>query len=235
MAYVLVYFLTSQRNYYVEHILLACSDVSDDAPASCGDSLEQEEAGLNVQESRYGWRWAVTRRQMIVGAAAAFGSFAAYPLSAQSNDGSELSHAAESIHQEPVFPASRKRVYEALTDPQQFDRVMRLSGAMRSMATGAKPAEIDRSVGGAFLIFGGYVSGRHIELVPNERIVQAWRPQNWKPGEYSIVKFELVEHGAGTKVLFDHRGFPDGTGDHLAIGWKENYWEPLREYLGKQS
>jgi len=196
--------------------------------------MEQVEARLNVKESSLGWGLGATRRQMIFGAAAAFGGFAAYPLNAQGSDGSGLSHAAESIHQEPVFQASRKRVYEALTDPQQFDKVMRLSAAMRSMATGTKPAEIDRNIGGAFLIFGGYVSGRHIELVPNERIVQAWRPQSWKPGEYSIVKFELVEQGAETRIVFDHRGFPDGTGDHLAAGWKDNYWEPLQEYLGKQ-
>jgi uncharacterized protein YndB with AHSA1/START domain len=138
---------------------------------------------------------------------------------------------AEAIRQEPTFRASRKRVYEALTDPQQFDKVMPLSAAMRSMATGTKPAEISREEGGAFSIFGGYVSGRHIELVHEQRIVQAWRPQDWEPGVYSIVKFELVEHGAGTRILLDHRGFPDGTGEHLAAGWKQNYWEPLQQYL----
>lgn len=201
--------------------------------AYCGDPMKQVEAKLDVRENRYGWRPGATRRQMILGAAAAFGGFVASPSNIQSSDGAGLSHAAESIHQEPVFQASRRRVYEALTDPQQFEKVTRLSAAMRSMAPGTKPAEIDRRVGGTFLIFGGYVSGRHIELVPNERLVQAWRPQSWKPGEYSIVKFELVEHGAGTRILFDHRGFPDGTGDHLAAGWKGNYWEPLKQYLGE--
>lgn len=188
-----------------------------------------------MEENSNGWRLVITRRQMILGAATAFGGFAACPLNADGDDGPGLFHAAEAIHQEPIFQASRKRVYEALTDPQQFDKVMRLSAAMRSMATGTKPAEINRNVGGTFLIFGGYVSGRQIELVPNERIVQAWRPQTWQAGDYSIVKFELVEQGAATKILFDHRGFPDGTGEHLAAGWKENYWEPLREYLGKQT
>jgi activator of HSP90 ATPase len=108
---------------------------------------------------------------------------------------------------------------------------MRLSAAMRSMATGTKPAEIDRSAGGSFVVFGGYVSGRQIEVMPEERIVQAWRPQSWKPGEYSIVKFAFVEQGESTKVVLDHRGFPDGTGEHLAAGWKVNYWAPLQEYL----
>lgn len=179
-------------------------------------------------------RWGATRRHMILAAAAVFGGITAYPWSAWGDEGVGLSHGAEAIHQEPVFQASRKRVYEALTDSQQFDKVMRLSAAMRSMATGTKPAEISRDAGGAFSIFGGYVSGRQIELVPNERIVQAWRPQSWKAGDYSIVKFELVEQGAGTKILLDHRGFPDGTGQHLAVGWSENYWEPLQQYLGMQ-
>ena len=34
----------------------------------------------------------------------------------------EISHTAESIHQEVVFQASPQRVYNALTDPKQFPR-----------------------------------------------------------------------------------------------------------------
>jgi activator of HSP90 ATPase len=82
-----------------------------------------------------------------------------------------------------------------------------------------------------FKLFGGYISGRHLELLPGERIVQAWRTGSWKPGEYSIVRFELREHGPGTKIIFDHLGFPQGQAEHLASGWKGNYWEPLQKYL----
>jgi hypothetical protein len=52
------------------------------------------------------------------------------------------------------------------------------------------------------------------------------------PGIYSIAKFELVEHGSGTKIVFDHTGFPIGDREHLAEGWKMNYWEPLEKFLG---
>ena len=76
-----------------------------------------------------------------------------------------------------------------------------------------KPAEISREVGGAFTLFGGYITGRHIELVPNERIVQAWRAGGWDPGIYSIARFELVEQGSGTKIVFDHTGFPKGEAE----------------------
>ena len=177
---------------------------------------------------------ATTRRHMMIGAVVAAGSMVVGSNSvsvwASAEDG--ISHTAESIHQEPVFKASRKRVYEALTDPKQFDKVVKLSAAMQSMKSlGDKWTEISGEVGGAFSLFGGYVTGRHIELMPDERIVQAWRAGSWGAGLYSIARFELKEEGAGTKIVFDHRGFPDGTAQHLAQGWHGNYWEPLAKYL----
>ena len=173
-----------------------------------------------------------TRRQLIAGVAIALGGLAVGSAGAWAGADEEISHGAESIHQEPVFKASRKRVYEALTDAKQFQKVVLLSGAMKSgMIPPGKPAEISSESGGTFSLFGGYIFGRHIELVPNERIVQAWRTAEWNPGAYSIAKFELVEQGAGTKIIFDHAAFPKGAGEHLAAGWKSNYWEPLEKFL----
>jgi activator of HSP90 ATPase len=172
-----------------------------------------------------------TRRQAIVGVAMAFGGLALGSTKAWAGAEEEISRTAESIHQEAVFKASRKRVYEALTDAKQFDKVIQLSGVLQSMHLGDKPAEISREVGGAFTLFGGYIMGRHVELVPNERIVQAWRTGGWAPGVYSIAKFELVEQGAGSKMVFDHTGFPTGEAEVLASGWKAHYWEPLEKLL----
>src|SRR5262249_50631944 len=144
---------------------------------------------------------APSRRQLVAGAVA-FAGCAARPIRAWAGVEDRISHTAESIHQEPIFPASRKRVYEALTEARQFDRIVQLSGAMQSgMALGKKPTQIGRQVGGAFTLFGGHIVGRHVELVPYERIIQAWRVVDWNPGVYSIVKFELTAQGAGTKIL----------------------------------
>ena len=172
-----------------------------------------------------------TRRHAIVGVAMAFGGLTLGSTKAWAGVEEEISHTAESIHQEAVFKASRKRVYEALTDTKQFDKVIQLSGVMKSMPPGGKPTEISREAGGAFTLFGGYITGRHVELVPNERIVQAWRAGGWDPGVYSIAKFELVEQGSGTKIVFDHTGFPKGAAEHLASRWTEHYWEPLEKLL----
>jgi activator of HSP90 ATPase len=175
---------------------------------------------------------APTRRQMISGAAIAFGALTLGAAETFARREEEISHSAESIHMENVFAASRKRVYDALTDAKQFNEIVKLSAAMKSgMIKDMSPAEISRELGGAFKLFGGFIIGRHLELVPNERIVQAWRVSYWDAGAYSIVKFVLGEEGAGTKIIFDHSGFPKGDAENLVAGWKGNYWEPLAKFL----
>jgi activator of HSP90 ATPase len=174
---------------------------------------------------------APTRRQAIVGAVIGLGGVALASTAVSAGAEEEISHTAESIHQEPVFKASPMRVYNALTDAKQFDKVIQLSGVMQSMHLADKPAEISSQVGGAFTLFGGHITGRHVELVPDQRIVQAWRAGNWPPGVYSIARFELVEQGSGTKIVFDHTGFPTGEAESLASGWKAHYWEPLAKLL----
>jgi hypothetical protein len=70
-----------------------------------------------------------TRRQAITRVAMAFGGLALVSTKAWAEAREEISHTAESIHQEVVFKASRNRVYKALTDAKQFDHVVRLSDA----------------------------------------------------------------------------------------------------------
>jgi activator of HSP90 ATPase len=112
-------------------------------------------------------------------------------------------------------------------DTKQFDKITQLSGAMQSMHLGSTPTEISPEAGGAFTLFGGHITGRNVELVPSQLIVQAWRAGNWDAGIYSIARFELVAQGSGTKIGFDHTGFPNGEAKSLASGWKAHYWEPL--------
>jgi activator of HSP90 ATPase len=145
-----------------------------------------------------------------------------------------LSHASEAIHQELLFNASPQRVYGALTNGKSFDAITRLSdGDALLKASGAKPTAINGEVGGTFTLFGGYVTGRNLEMLPDERLVQAWRAGSWKPGAFSIAAFSFVKEGTKTKLLFDHRGFPDGEGASLAQGWHSHYWGPLTTFLAQ--
>ena len=131
---------------------------------------------------------------------------------------------SNTIRQEVTINAPPNRVYEALLDAKQF-------GAF----TGT-PADIDPKAGGAFSCFGDVITGRNIELLPNRRIVQAWRVAMWPEGTYSIVRFELQQQGAATRLVMDHVGFPEEMRAHLNGempdgGWHRQYWEPLKKYL----
>ncbi len=124
-----------------------------------------------------------------------------------------------SVRQEHDFAASPERVYEALLDENEFAA---FSGA---------PAEIQREPGGSFSLIRGRVTGRNVELIPNRRIVQAWRVVPWEPGIYSIVRFELIPTGSGTHVVLDHSGFPPEDVAARHRGWRRVYFEPLQTYL----
>jgi activator of HSP90 ATPase len=124
------------------------------------------------------------------------------------------------IHQEVALAASPARVFEALTRADQFQAM-----------SGGAPTQIEPREGGSFSCFGGVIYGRTIELVDGKRLVQAWRVKTWPEGLYSLATFALVADGAGTKIIFDHVGFPDAEEQHLAAGWHANYWEPMKKSL----
>jgi activator of HSP90 ATPase len=178
-----------------------------------------------------------TRRQAIATGALAVAGAAIRPMPALAGTNEEISRTAEAIHQERVFAAGRKRVYEALTIAKQFDKIIDLGGVMKSgaMANSKAPTILSAHVGGAFSLFGGHIVGRLVELVPNELIVQAWRALNWPSATYSIARFELSDQGAATRLVFDHAGFPSGQGEHLAAGWQANYWDPLAKLLAQEA
>ena len=173
-----------------------------------------------------------TRRQAIVHTALAIGAFGTISRIAMAGSAEDVFRNAESLHQELVFKANRKRIYEIFTSTALFDNMTRdIQTQEGGNASPAHPTEISHDPGGAFSLFGGRIVGRHLELVPNERIVQAWRVAYWDPGVFSIVRFDFTEQGAGTKLVFAHTGFPQGDAENLLNGWKLHYWQPLEKFL----
>lgn len=149
------------------------------------------------------------------------------PLRAQSPPDPKLQSpitvTGTSIHQEVDFDATPEKIYQILLDSKLF-----------ADFSGGGTADINPTEGGAISMFGGRIVGRNIELVPNKRIVQAWREAVWPPGEYSIVRFELQPEQQKTKVVLDHTGFSPGDFAHLEPGWKVRYWDPLKKFLAEK-
>jgi activator of HSP90 ATPase len=125
------------------------------------------------------------------------------------------------IKQTITFKASPHDVYEALMD-----------SAKHAAFTGGA-AEISREVGGEFVAYDGYITGKNIELVPDKKIIQSWRAVDWEEGYFSHVTFELTAVPEGTRLDFVHTDIPDGTEDEFTQGWIDNYWEPMKKYFEK--
>jgi activator of HSP90 ATPase len=130
------------------------------------------------------------------------------------------------IHQEVSFKATPEQLYQLLTNGGEF------------AAATEKPAEMETGEGGKFSIFGGYIEGRNIEIVPSQRVVQAWRGIDWAPGTYSVVRFSLIPQGNGTRLVLDHDAYPEGPSpvypswhEHLSANWPVFYFEPFAKYL----
>ena len=123
------------------------------------------------------------------------------------------------------FKTSPQKLYRALLDSKQFSAFSEIAGLPPNSAT------INSTVGGVFSLFGGHIIGRILELVPDRRIVEAWRVVDWPAGVYSVVRFDFVVKDSGTHMVFEHIGFPEGLKDHLTQGWQEHYWDPLRKFL----
>ncbi len=128
-----------------------------------------------------------------------------------------------SIRQVVLLPGTPEEVYEALMTTRGHEGF-----------TGA-PARISPRVGGTFQAWGGYIHGKNLVLVPAKRIVQAWRPgeEGWLARYYSKVSFLLTRSGKKTRLRFAHSGVPLDHLEHLSLGWKESYWQPLTAYLKK--
>jgi activator of HSP90 ATPase len=127
------------------------------------------------------------------------------------------------IHEEAVIHASPGQIYDFLTNGEIF------------AAATEMPAQLSDREGEAFSVFGGRVEGRQVELVPGERVVQAWRfgdahPDAWEPGVYSIVRFRMQRDGDATRFVIDHNGIPPEWEDHIQSGYPTFYRDPLTRY-----
>ncbi|MGD1118051.1 MAG: SRPBCC family protein [Dehalococcoidales bacterium] len=125
------------------------------------------------------------------------------------------------IKQSVTIKASPHDVYEALMDAKKHAKF-----------TGGK-ATVSREVGGKFSVFDAYAKGVNVELVPDKKIVQSWRAEDWPEGIYSQVTFSFKAAEGGTKLTFTQTGVPEEFADDIAQGWKDYYWGPMKEMLEK--
>ena len=121
-----------------------------------------------------------------------------------------------------VFAARASEIYAAW-----------LSSDGHTAMTGS-PAQVDGNVGGKFSAWDGYIFGSTLDLMPNLRIVQAWRTSEFPDSAPdSHLEISLEELDGGTKITITHSDMPDDQLGSYRQGWEDFYFRPMREYFGK--
>jgi len=119
-----------------------------------------------------------------------------------------------------TIPASPQEVYEAWLD----------SLAHSEMTGGA--ATMSDMVGAEVSAWDSYITGRNIELIPGERIVQSWRTSEFgEQHEDSIITLTLEPLEEGTLLTLEHSNVPEEQRSYEEGGWQENYFEPMVAYF----
>ena len=122
-----------------------------------------------------------------------------------------------------TIPASPQEVYEAWLD----------SLAHTEMTGGE--ANVSGEIGAEVSAWDGYISGRNLELVSGERIVQSWRTSEFSDEhEDSIITLTLEEVEDGTRLTLEHTNVPDEQRSYEEGGWQENYFEPMVAYFAER-
>jgi activator of HSP90 ATPase len=124
------------------------------------------------------------------------------------------------IKQKIVIDAAPIEVYNAFMDAK-----------IHSIFTGSK-ATIVPKVGGKVTAWDNYITGKNIELVKGKKIVQEWSTSEWPDGyPPSILTITLRGIGGKTELTMVHSRVPKSQMKSYADGWKDWYWNPLKEYF----
>lgn len=96
-------------------------------------------------------------------------------------------------------------------------------------------ATASTELGGAFDAWDGYIHGSNLALDPGKRIVQSWRTTQFEASEEdSQIEVVLEEVDGGTKLTLRHTNLPP-HGTRCEQGWKDHYFNPMKEYFSSHS
>ena len=121
-----------------------------------------------------------------------------------------------------LIPASPQEIYEAWLD-----------SVTHSEMTGGE-ASMSDEIGAEVSAHDGYITGRNLELVPGERIVQSWRTTEFGDAhEDSVITVMLEDTDEGALLTLVHSNVPDEQTSYERGGWQDYYFEPMKAYFSE--
>ncbi len=126
------------------------------------------------------------------------------------------------IRQRVLLDARPIEVYEAYLNPKKHAEF-----------TGQGVTGTPRA-GCRFTASDGYIMGKYLELEKGKRILHEWKTTEWPEGyPPSIIELEFKQLSKRTELVMTQTKVPAEQVDMYDEGWKEYYWEPLKEYFRK--
>lgn len=93
-------------------------------------------------------------------------------------------------------------------------------------------AKVSSKVGGKFTAWDGYINGKNLELKANKKIVQSWRTSEFpENAPDSTLEISFEEKNGKTKLNLYHHNLQRGDAKKYRSGWKDFYFEPMKQYF----
>jgi len=124
----------------------------------------------------------------------------------------------DTIKQTYLINASPAEVWRALTDPEVIE------------VWSDADAEFEPRVGAEYALWDGSICGEIVEVVPRQKLVQTWQPDNWERDD-SVVTFALTRVGKKTRVDLLHENVEDSDYDGTNEGWNLYYLGAIKRML----
>jgi|SRR6185312_16064498 len=92
--------------------------------------------------------------------------------------------------------------------------------------------KISAKEGSEYSVYGGYATGKNLQLVKNKLIVQSWRASDWDKDELdSTFIIRLEPKGKNVILHVTHANLPEEQHDDIDQGWHDFYWKPWKQYM----
>lgn len=127
------------------------------------------------------------------------------------------------LHLEPTFNTTAEQLYVTLLDGQRIGAWTRSAAQIEAFP----PKE-----GSSFSLFGGSITGKLTKLVPNERITQLWRLEDWKAGHYAELDIRLMQGAGETQMVVQWLGIPVGEEDRVRNNFQDYYIRSIKITFG---
>lgn len=125
----------------------------------------------------------------------------------------------ERVEHKETFKVEPSELYHAWLDSEKHGEM-----------TGGE-ADCTDIVGGNFTTWDGYICGKNVELVENEKIVQTWRTSEFQEDDedsHLTISFHKITDG--TEMVLSHSNIPEGQTQYEK-GWVDNYFVPMKRFF----